>query len=177
MELQDRVLVDLPLTSAVQNGAKPSTFQIDGRDRPELRAFRDEVLRNDPETTALVDVRSPEEFSGEKLAPDHLPQEQPYVGGHVPGAKNIPWSKATREDGTFKSADDLRELYSDVIGGSTVVRLLQDRRALVAHVVRALGVARTHECEELRRFVDRVWISGECTCGARLLKSAAQPTD
>ena len=114
-------LCDLPLTSAVQNGGKPSTFQIDGRDRPELRAFRDEVLRNDPETTALVDVRSPEEFSGEKLAPDHLPHEQPCVGGHVPGAKNIPWSKATREDGTFKSADDLRELYGDVIGASTVV--------------------------------------------------------
>ena len=53
----------------------------------------------------------PEEFSGEKLAPDHLPQEQPYVGGHVPGAKNIPWNKAANDDGTFKAEEELRALY------------------------------------------------------------------
>ena len=62
-------------------------------------------------TVGLVDVRSPEEFRGEKLAPDHLPQEQSQVPGHVPGAANIPWVKAANEDGTFKSADELRELY------------------------------------------------------------------
>src|SRR4030095_4222157 len=58
-----------------------------------------------------VDVRAPEEFRGEKLAPDHLPQEQAQVPGHIPGAANIPWAKAANEDGTFKSADELRALY------------------------------------------------------------------
>ena len=60
---------------------------------------------------AFVDVRSPEEFRGDKLAPDHLPQEQAQVGGHIPGAANVPWAKAAKDDGTFKSADELRELY------------------------------------------------------------------
>jgi len=87
-----------------------SGFQIIGASRPEFRALRDEVLSNVGSAT-FVDVRSPEEFSGEKLAPDHLPQEQPYVGGHVPGAKNIPWSKAANDDGTFKAEKELRALY------------------------------------------------------------------
>ena len=87
-----------------------SDFRITGASRPELRALRDEVLSNVGSAT-FVDVRSPEEFSGEKLAPDHLPQEQPYVGGHVPGAKNIPWSKAANDDGTFKAEKELRALY------------------------------------------------------------------
>jgi thiosulfate/3-mercaptopyruvate sulfurtransferase len=60
---------------------------------------------------ALVDVRSPEEFRGEKLAPDHLPQEQAQVPGHIPGAANIPWAKAANDDGTFRSADELKALY------------------------------------------------------------------
>jgi thiosulfate/3-mercaptopyruvate sulfurtransferase len=83
----------------------------------DFRALRDEVL--DKVTarasgTALVDVRSPEEFRGEKLAPDHLPQEQAQVPGHIPGAANIPWGKAANDDGTFKSADELRALYESV---------------------------------------------------------------
>jgi thiosulfate/3-mercaptopyruvate sulfurtransferase len=90
----------------------PTSFTIDGPERPQLRAFRDHVLESLGSTT-LVDVRSPEEFSGEKIAPDHLPQEQPYVAGHIPGAKNIPWSKAANENGTFKSAEELKELYQD----------------------------------------------------------------
>jgi len=88
----------------------PTRFTISGPERPEVRAFRDHVLETLGSST-LVDVRSPEEFSGEKIAPDHLPQEQPYVPGHIPGAKNIPWGKAANEDGTFKSAEELRELY------------------------------------------------------------------
>ena len=59
----------------------------------------------------MIDVRSPEEFRGELLAPPHLPQEQAQVPGHIPGARNIPWSKAAEEDGSFKSAAALRELY------------------------------------------------------------------
>ncbi len=77
-----------------------------------IRALRDQILaqlgRSD---IALVDVRSPAEYSGELLAPAHLPQEGAQRGGHIPGAANIPWSQAVREDGTFKPADELRSLY------------------------------------------------------------------
>lgn len=104
-------LQGLPSTSDVPS-LEPTGFEISGAERPELRIFRDEVLESVGSTT-FIDVRSPEEFSGEKLAPDHLPQEQPYVGGHIPGARNIPWSKAANEDGTFKSAEELQELYGD----------------------------------------------------------------
>ncbi len=79
---------------------------------PEIRALRDQVLRElDNASLALVDVRSPAEYSGELLAPANLPQEGAQRGGHIPGAANIPWSQAVREDGTFKSADELRALY------------------------------------------------------------------
>jgi thiosulfate/3-mercaptopyruvate sulfurtransferase len=83
---------------------------VSGGDRNEIRALRDEVISK-LGSAALVDVRSPEEFRGEKLAPDHLPQEQAQVPGHIPGAANVPWGKAANEDGTFKSADELKALY------------------------------------------------------------------
>ena len=79
-------------------------------ERDDIRALRDQVLSKLADAT-FVDVRSPEEFRGEKLAPDHLPQEQAQVPGHIPGAANVPWAKAANEDGTFKSADELRSLY------------------------------------------------------------------
>ena len=82
-----------------------------GEERPEIRAFRDEVIGKLGGSSGFVDVRSPEEFRGEKLAPDHLPQEQSQVPGHIAGAANIPWAKAANDDGTFKSADELRALY------------------------------------------------------------------
>src|SRR6201985_1908398 len=77
-----------------------------------IRAFRDEVVDAIGKKN-LVDVRSPDEFSGKLLAPAHLPQEQSQRGGHIPTALNVPWSKAANEDGTFKSDDDLRKLYTD----------------------------------------------------------------
>ena len=89
---------------------KSTGFTITGAERPEIRALRDEVLGKLGKS-AFVDVRSPEEYRGEKLAPDHLPQEQSQVPGHIPAAANIPWVKAANEDGTFKSAKELRELY------------------------------------------------------------------
>jgi thiosulfate/3-mercaptopyruvate sulfurtransferase len=77
------------------------------------RAFRDDVLKHaDVSDSALVDVRSPAEYSGELLAPAAIPQEGAQRAGHVPGAANIPWGQAVREDGTFKDADELRELYA-----------------------------------------------------------------
>jgi thiosulfate/3-mercaptopyruvate sulfurtransferase len=80
-----------------------------------LRAFRDEVVAAIGKRN-LVDVRSPDEFSGKLLAPAHLPQEQAQRAGHIPTAKNVPWSKAANDDGTFKSDDDLRKLYGDEAG-------------------------------------------------------------
>jgi thiosulfate/3-mercaptopyruvate sulfurtransferase len=77
-----------------------------------IRAFRDEVVAAIGAKN-LVDVRSPDEFSGKILAPAHLPQEQSQRPGHIPTAINVPWSKAANEDGTFKSDDELRKLYGD----------------------------------------------------------------
>jgi thiosulfate/3-mercaptopyruvate sulfurtransferase len=76
-----------------------------------LRAFRDEVIAAIG-VKNIVDVRSPAEFSGELNAPAHLPQEGGQVKGHVPSAKNIPWSKAANEDGTFKSDAELKDIYT-----------------------------------------------------------------
>ena len=109
----------LPLTSDVPK-YEATGYRIAGAERPEFRTFRDDVLAPAAETT-FIDVRSPEEFSGEKLAPDHLPQEQPYVGGHIPGAHNVPWSKATNDDGSFKSAAELEELYGPIVGDAETI--------------------------------------------------------
>jgi thiosulfate/3-mercaptopyruvate sulfurtransferase len=78
----------------------------------DIRAFRDEVVEAIG-TKNLVDVRSPDEYSGRLLAPAHLPQEQSQRAGHVPSARNIPWSKNANDDGTFKSDDELKELYAE----------------------------------------------------------------
>jgi thiosulfate/3-mercaptopyruvate sulfurtransferase len=105
-ELESRELTQDAVTQT------PTGYRIEGPERPEIRTFRDEVLTKVGSETGFVDVRSPEEFRGEKLAPDHLPQEQAQVPGHIAGAANIPWAKAANDDGTFKSADELRELYA-----------------------------------------------------------------
>jgi thiosulfate/3-mercaptopyruvate sulfurtransferase len=77
-----------------------------------LRAFRDEVVEAIGSKN-LVDVRSPDEFSGKLLAPAHLPQEAAQRAGHIPSAINVPWAKAANEDGTFRSDDELREIYKE----------------------------------------------------------------
>jgi thiosulfate/3-mercaptopyruvate sulfurtransferase len=115
-ELEDR-----PLTNA-EPTLEPRTFER-GRERPELRIFRDEILRSVGDGVAFVDVRSPGEFTGEVMAPPHLPQEQPYVPGHIPGARNVPWSTTVNPDGSFLPPDELRELYrgADVAPNGPVV--------------------------------------------------------
>jgi thiosulfate/3-mercaptopyruvate sulfurtransferase len=90
---------------------KPATYKA-GQPNKSIRALRDEVLADLGKAgVVLVDVRSPKEYSGELLAPENLPQEGAQRGGHIPGAANIPWGQAVREDGTFKSVDELRDLY------------------------------------------------------------------
>jgi thiosulfate/3-mercaptopyruvate sulfurtransferase len=98
------------LTTAVPS--YPRTRYAAQAPHSDIRAFRDQVLLSFGHPGfALVDVRSPAEYSGELLAPANLPQEGAQRGGHIPGAANIPWSMAVREDGTFRSAEELRALY------------------------------------------------------------------
>lgn len=92
--------------------SRPATSYKAGEPDDTIRAFRDEVVA-DIGVKNLVDVRSPDEFSGKILAPAHLPQEQSQRPGHIPGAINVPWSKAANEDGTFKSDEELKELYTE----------------------------------------------------------------
>jgi thiosulfate/3-mercaptopyruvate sulfurtransferase len=88
----------------------PTTYKAKNPDNT-IRAFLPEVIKASSERTAqLVDVRSPQEYSGEILAPPGLP-ETCQRGGHIPNAKNIPWAKACNDDGTFKSAQELKALY------------------------------------------------------------------
>jgi thiosulfate/3-mercaptopyruvate sulfurtransferase len=98
-----------PLTEATAQ--RPATTYTAQEQDTSIRAFRDEVLAAIG-SKGLVDVRSPDEFSGKLLAPAHLPQEQSQRAGHIPTAANVPWSQAANEDGTFKSDDDLRALYA-----------------------------------------------------------------
>ena len=104
-ELDSRELV----TEVPQRAATSYTAQ---EQDTSIRAFRDEVVSAIGNLN-LIDVRSPDEFAGRLLAPAHLPQEQAQRGGHVPTARNVPWSKAAEDDGTFKSDDALRTLYGD----------------------------------------------------------------
>ncbi len=87
----------------------PQTYAASDPDTS-IRALRDDV-RAALGSSVLVDVRSPAEFSGELLAPENLPQEGSQRGGHIPGAVNIGWAQAVNEDATFKSADELNEIY------------------------------------------------------------------
>jgi thiosulfate/3-mercaptopyruvate sulfurtransferase len=104
-ELDSRELVtEVPNRPATTYQAKDANNDI--------RAFRDEVVASIG-VKNLIDVRSPDEFSGKLLAPAHLPQEQSQRAGHVASAVNIPWSKAANEDGTFRSDDELKALYTE----------------------------------------------------------------
>lgn len=90
---------------------RPATNYVAKDQDRSLRAFRDDVLKAIG-VQNLVDVRSPDEYAGRLLAPAHLPQEGGQIGGHVPTAANIPWSKAANDDGTFKSEEELKALYA-----------------------------------------------------------------
>jgi thiosulfate/3-mercaptopyruvate sulfurtransferase len=103
-----------PTTTDVPSLA-PATFTAQPGDDA-IRAKRDEVLAALDNGQKLVDVRSPQEYSGELIAMPGYEQEGAQRGGHIPGAASVPWAQAVQEDGTFKTADDLRELYSSKAG-------------------------------------------------------------
>ena len=114
-ELDGRALTtDVPERTATAYTAKDPDLAI--------RAFRDEVIAAIGRKN-LVDVRSPDEFSGKIAAPAHLPQEQSQRNGHIPTAVNVPWSKTANEDGTFRSDDELAALYRDagLDGGKSTI--------------------------------------------------------
>jgi len=91
--------------------SRPATSYTAQNQDLAIRAFRDDVV-SAIGVKNLVDVRSPDEYAGRLLAPAHLPQEQAQRAGHVPTAISVPWSKAANEDGTFKTDDELRDLYA-----------------------------------------------------------------
>jgi thiosulfate/3-mercaptopyruvate sulfurtransferase len=114
---QKWIAEDRPLTRDVPQYA-PTDYKVPTRNDRDIRAFRDQVLgllNSDQKTiqngAALVDVRSGPEFTGEMLHMVNYPQEGAQRGGHIPGAQNIPWATAVREDGTFKPAEELRSIY------------------------------------------------------------------
>ena len=107
-----------PLTKEVPS--YPAThYQAAERDDQTIRAFRDDVTQHVNARRPLVDVRSPQEYSGELLHMPGYPQEGALRGGHIPGAKSVPWGRAVRPDGTFKSANELRAIYEQEQGLSS----------------------------------------------------------
>ncbi|MGH7848938.1 MAG: sulfurtransferase [Thermodesulfobacteriota bacterium] len=100
-----------PLTKDVP-GYPKTAYKVSRVDES-IRAFRDDVVKHMGAKKPLIDVRSPKEFTGELLHMEAYPQEGALRGGHIPGAKNVPWATAVKEDGTFKSADDLKAIYMD----------------------------------------------------------------
>ncbi|HWA82398.1 MAG TPA: sulfurtransferase, partial [Fimbriimonadaceae bacterium] len=98
----------------------PSSYRAKPRDDSAIRAFRDQVLAHVAKQGKLIDVRSLEEFTGERLHMPAYPNEGALRGGHIPGARSVPWAKAIHpEDGTFLDAADLRKLYEEKAGLSS----------------------------------------------------------
>jgi thiosulfate/3-mercaptopyruvate sulfurtransferase len=104
-----------PMTDEVRT-PRPSSYTAPERDDSRIRAFMPEVRDHLKSKGKLIDVRSPDEFTGKKLHMPDYPQEGAMRGGHIPGAKSVPWARAANADGTFKSADELRAIYEGEAG-------------------------------------------------------------
>jgi thiosulfate/3-mercaptopyruvate sulfurtransferase len=103
-----------PLTKEVPK--YPKTNYKVSQVNTSIRAFRDDVMKHIDSKKPLIDVRSPKEYTGELLHMEAYPQEGALRGGHIPGAKNVPWARAVNEDGTFKSPDQLKAIYEGEVG-------------------------------------------------------------
>jgi len=99
-----------PMTREVPQ-YEPTRYKALPRDDRHIRAFRDQVYQHVQANLPLVDVRSPEEYRGERLHMPDYPNEGALRGGHIPGAVNVPWSRAVNSDGSFKPASELRQIY------------------------------------------------------------------
>jgi thiosulfate/3-mercaptopyruvate sulfurtransferase len=119
---REKWIADGRPTTTEAPGHTPATFQAKPGDEA-IRARREEVLAAIGDSVNLVDVRSPAEFSGEIISPSGYEQEGAQRAGHIPGAASIPWAQAVNEDGTFKSVEQLRELYGSkgVLDGKDVI--------------------------------------------------------
>jgi thiosulfate/3-mercaptopyruvate sulfurtransferase len=104
-----------PLVTEAPKRAR-ATYPVVERDDSRIRAFKEDVLAHVKDGRPLVDVRSPQEYSGELLHMPDYPQEGAIRGGHVPGALNVPWKKAANDDGTFRPVEELRALYQGELG-------------------------------------------------------------
>ncbi|MGH8873747.1 MAG: sulfurtransferase [Acidimicrobiia bacterium] len=107
-----------PLTTEVPD-RPPTDYPVPTRDDSKIRAFLPEALDHSKSRRPLVDVRSPEEYRGERLHMPDYPNEGALRGGHIPGAANVPWKRAANEDGTFKAPDELRGIYEGEVGLSS----------------------------------------------------------
>ena len=95
-----------------QTPAYPASgYKAQARADYKIRAFREQVMEHVRASLPLVDVRSPKEYTGEMMHMEAYPQEGALRGGHIPGARSIPWARAANEDGTFKNANELRQIY------------------------------------------------------------------
>lgn len=105
---------DRPLTKDIPQSLSEGNFKASAPDET-IRVFLDNVKKalDQKPKVKMVDVRSPKEFTGEILAPPEYPTEHAQRGGHIPGAENIPWALAVREDGTFKPREELEEMYKN----------------------------------------------------------------
>ena len=94
----------------------PTGYRAPERSDTRIRAFMDDVRQHMQARRPLVDVRSPQEFTGERTHMPDYPQEGTLRGGHIPGARSVPWARAANADGTFKSASELRAIYEEEQG-------------------------------------------------------------
>ena len=97
-------------------GRARTSYPVPTRNDDPIRAFLDDTVKHSSESLPLIDVRSPEEFSGARMHMPDYPNEGALRGGHVPGAANVPWKQAANDDGTFRSVDELREVYEKGAG-------------------------------------------------------------
>jgi thiosulfate/3-mercaptopyruvate sulfurtransferase len=103
-----------PVTTEVPQ-YPPTDYKVGPGNEEKIRVFRDAVMDHTRSGKPLLDVRSPKEFTGEKTHMEDYPQEGSLRGGHIPGAVSVPWSRAVNDDGTFKTADELKAIYEDEV--------------------------------------------------------------